>query len=115
MNQQQIESIYQAIREIPPGRIASYGLVAKVAGLPGRARLVGYVLRHTPNHIELPWHRVMRAGGQIAFPKGSPAFEEQSQRLATEGVLVRNGRVSVAHFGWDASLDRLLWGPVDPG
>jgi methylated-DNA-protein-cysteine methyltransferase-like protein len=113
MNQQQLEVIYQAIKDIPPGRVASYSLVAKVAGLPGRARLVGYVLRHTPDHIKLPWHRVLRADGQIAFPKGSPAFEEQIQRLATEGVLVRNGRVSLAHFGWDASLDRLLWGPGD--
>ena len=113
MNQQHIESIYQAIRDIPPGHVASYGQVAKVASLPGRARLVGYVLRHTPDHIELPWHRVLRASGQIAFPKGSPAFEEQIERLASEGVLVRKGRVNLTQFGWDASLDRLLWGPIE--
>ena len=111
MNQQQLELIYQAIKDIPVGRVASYGLVAKVATLPGRARLVGYALRHTPAHIKLPWHRVLRASGQIAFPQDSPHFKEQIQRLATEGVLVRNGRVNLARYGWDASLDRLLWGP----
>ena len=113
MNQQQLELIYQTIKDIPAGKVASYSLVAKVAALPGRARLIGHVLRHTPDHIKLPWHRVLRANGQIAFPVGSPAFEEQLQRLATEGVLVRNGRVNLAQFGWDGSLDRLLWGPDD--
>ena len=113
MNQQHIETIYQAIKDIPAGRVASYGLVAKVAALPGRARLVGYVLRHTPDPVKLPWHRVLRATGQIAFPSGSPAFEEQIQRLTAEGVLVRNGRVDLVRYGWDGSLDRLLWGPVD--
>ena len=114
MNQQQLEVIYQTIRDIPPGRVASYGLVAKAAALPGRARLVGYALRQTPDHIKLPWHRVLRADGEIAFPKGSPAYEEQIQCLASEGVLVVKGRVNLARFGWDASLDRLLWGPSGP-
>ena len=60
---------------IPAGRVVSYGQVADLAGLPGRARLVGKVLRETDK--TLPWHRVLGAGGAISLPKGSVGFDEQ--------------------------------------
>jgi methylated-DNA-protein-cysteine methyltransferase related protein len=102
--------IYAAIAAIPRGRVASYGAIAARAGLPGRARLVGKALGETPDGMELPWHRVLRSSGQIAFPPGSRGFREQSQRLRAEGVVVRNGRVPLTTFGLDADLDRALWG-----
>jgi methylated-DNA-protein-cysteine methyltransferase-like protein len=102
--------IFAAIAAIPPGRVASYGAIAARAGLPGRARLVGRVLGEVPEGMELPWFRVLRASGQIAFPPGSRGFREQSRRLAAEGVEVRNGRVPLSRFGLDADLDRALWG-----
>lgn len=101
----------RVIGSIPPGRVASYGEIAQRAGLPGRARLVGRVLGDTPPGVELPWHRVLRADGRLAFPPGSRAFGEQVRRLAAEGVLVIHGRVDLARHGWERDLDGLLWGP----
>ncbi|WP_114241711.1 MGMT family protein [Dyella sp. C9] len=102
--------IFAAIAAIPRGRVASYGAIAQRAGLPGRARLVGRALGEVPEGMELPWYRVLRSSGQIAFPPGSRGFREQSRRLKAEGVEVRNGRVPLASFGLDADLDRALWG-----
>ena len=102
--------IYAAIAAIPPGHVASYGAIAIRAGLPGRARLVGRLLGETPNGMQLPWFRVLRASGQIALPAGSSGFLEQCQRLRAEGVEVHNGRVPLSQFGLDGDLDHALWG-----
>lgn len=102
--------VYAAIAAIPPGRVASYGAIAARAGLPGRARLVGKLLGQTPSDMTLPWHRVLRASGQVALPPGSRGFREQCRLLRAEGIEVKNGRVPLSRFGLDADLDRALWG-----
>lgn len=94
------------MRAIPRGRVAGYGEVAALAGLPGRARLAARVLSMNEDP-SLPWHRVLRADGRIAFPEGSPQWHEQVRRLRAEGVEVRNGRVARR----PATLDAALWGP----
>jgi methylated-DNA-protein-cysteine methyltransferase-like protein len=104
-------AIRRVIASIPPGRVSSYGEIAARAGLPGRARLVGRVLGEAGAEAALPWQRVLRSDGRIAFPAGSRAFREQVRRLAAEGVLVRNGRVDLTLHGWDRDIDDLLWGP----
>ena len=104
------QRIYAAIAAIPRGCVASYGAIAARAGLPGRARLVGRLLRETPEGMTLPWHRVLRASGHIAVPAGSRAFLQQCRLLRAEGVQVHNGRVALARFGLDPSLDHALWG-----
>ena len=106
--------VYAAIRAIPHGRVASYGAIAARVGLPGRARLVGKLLGETPEGMVLPWHRVLRASGQIALPPGSRAFREQCRLLRAEGIEVKNGRVPLSRFGLDADIDRVLWG-MPPG
>ena len=63
----QEEKIWQIIHKIPEGNVASYGLVAKLAGLPGYARHVGYTLKCLPAQTKLPWHRVVSAKGAISF------------------------------------------------
>jgi methylated-DNA-protein-cysteine methyltransferase-like protein len=102
--------IFAVIAAIPPGRVASYGAIATRAGLPGRARLVGRALGEVPDGMKLPWFRVLRSSGQIAFPPGSRGFREQSRLLRAEGVEVKNGKVPLSRFGLDADLDRSLWG-----
>jgi methylated-DNA-protein-cysteine methyltransferase-like protein len=102
--------IYAAIAAIPRGRVASYGAIASRAGLPGRARLVGRLLGETPEGMQLPWHRVLRAGGKIALPVGSRGFREQCRLLQSEGIEVRHGRVPLSRFGLDGDLDHVLWG-----
>ena len=100
--------IIDVIRGIPEGSVCSYGEVAAKAGLPGRARLVARLLSES-NDADLPWHRVLRSSGQIAFPAGSKMLLEQTQRLRTEGVVVKQGRVKMAKKSLD--LDALLWAP----
>lgn len=104
------QRIYAAIAAIPRGRVASYGAIAARAGLPGRARLVGRLLGETPAGMPLPWHRVLRASGQIALPAGSRGFREQCRLLRAEGIEVNHGRVPLSRFGLDGNLDRELWG-----
>lgn len=107
-----VTAIRNAVRAVPSGCVASYGDVARHAGLPRRARLVGRVLRETPAGVVLPWHRVLRADGRLAFPPGSEAWQEQVARLAAEGVQLCGGRVPDRHFAWrDRDLDAALWGP----
>jgi len=101
------ERILAAVRAIPRGQVAGYGEVARRAGLPGRARLAARVLS-TNTDRTLPWHRVLRSDGRIAFPEGSEGFREQSRRLRGEGIDVRNGRVRIARRELD--LDAEVWG-----
>lgn len=104
------DRILAAIRALPRGVAVSYGEVARRAGLPGRARLVARVLSDHPGS-DLPWHRVVRADGRIAFPPGSPSHREQCRRLQAEGVGVAAGRVRTVVRGPD--LDARVWGPQD--
>jgi methylated-DNA-protein-cysteine methyltransferase-like protein len=90
----EIQAIWDVIGTIPRGRVSTYGSVARAAGLPRRARLTGFALRAAPEDMNLPWHRVVGAGGRIVFPKSSRQHLEQSRLLRAEGVLVKDGRVS---------------------
>jgi methylated-DNA-protein-cysteine methyltransferase-like protein len=92
--------VFQVIAQIPAGFVATYGQIAALAGMPGAARYVGYCLRGLPKGSKLPWQRVIGAGGRIAFPAGSDAFERQAKRLRKEGVIVNNGRISLKQFQW---------------
>lgn len=102
------ERIWHTVGLIPTGNVASYGKIADLAGLPGRARYVGYCLRNVPASLTLPWHRVLRSNGQIAFKTGSPQAATQRELLEAEQVLVQNNRVNLRLFGWEPGLDVLL-------
>jgi len=93
-------AIFAVIRAIPRGKVATYGQVALLAGLPRAARLVGHTLRNLPDHTTLPWHRVINAAGKIALPDESPSFCEQVRRLTAEGVAIKNGRILLAQYQW---------------
>jgi methylated-DNA-protein-cysteine methyltransferase-like protein len=103
--------IWQAVREIPRGRVASYGQVAEIAGFAGQARQVGYALHALPKSSGVPWHRVINAQGKISFPPRSRPYKEQRKRLEAEGVAFLGGRVDLKRHGLNASLDELLWKP----
>lgn len=108
MRTESLEAIWGAVRRIPRGHVATYGTVAKLAGLPGRARLVGHALKVAPERLHLPWHRVVAAGERITFPKNTRQHAEQSRRLRSEGVIVTKGRVQRRSA---LDLDEMLWKP----
>jgi methylated-DNA-protein-cysteine methyltransferase-like protein len=91
-----LEAIWHAVCTIPRGRVSTYGGVARAAGLPGRARQAGFALRMAGDGLNLPWHRVVGAGGRIVFPRSSRAHREQARRLRAEGVAVVDGRVAAS-------------------
>jgi methylated-DNA-protein-cysteine methyltransferase-like protein len=93
-NDPALEEIWHVISAIPRGKATTYGSVARAAGLPGRARQVGFALRTAPEELNLPWHRVVGAGGRIVFPASSRSHREQARRLRAEGVRVLKGRVA---------------------
>lgn len=96
------DRIQEAVRRIPAGRVATYGQIAVLAGLPGQARLVGYALHSLPEHTTVPWHRVINARGRISLGRAVPGGDlEQRFRLEAEGVLFSgDARVDLARFGW---------------
>lgn len=110
--QARLARIYETIRDIPKGRVASYGQVAEIAGIPRGARQVGWALRQLPRGHDVPWQRVVRASGRIAFDKGTPAFEKQRKLLMMEDVAVIAGRIDMQKYRWQPDLDELLWKPT---
>ena len=93
--------IYRVVRRIPRGRVATYGQVASLAGLPGHARQVGYALHATPEDQELPWHRVINARGEVSRRSERIYEDIQRQLLAEEGVGAdANGRIDLTRFQW---------------
>jgi len=100
--------IYAVVRRIPAGCVATYGQVARLAGLPRQARQVGYALHALGRGSSAPWHRVINHRGCIS-PRSIPGPEiVQRARLEREGVeFDGRGRVSLARFGWRPSRGRL--------
>jgi methylated-DNA-protein-cysteine methyltransferase related protein len=96
------ERIFAVVRKIPHGRVTTYGTVARLAGLPGQARLVGYALSALRDGTAVPWHRVINAQGRLSLElAASSSGVTQRLRLEREGVRVdAAGRVSLARHGW---------------
>lgn len=96
------ETIYAVVRKIPYGQVATYGQVADLANLPGRARLVGYALFRVAPDAEIPWHRVINARGEIsASPVRYGSDHLQRSLLEAEGVQFdRNGKINLRQYRW---------------
>lgn len=95
------ESIYEVVRRIPRGRVATYGQVAGLAGLGGHARQVGYALHVLPGESLVPWHRVINRRGEISLRPGGGSDVTQRLLLDREGVRFdARGRVDLKLFGW---------------
>lgn len=97
---------------IPEGQVASYGQIAKQAGLPRRgARMVARAVGAAPSEMNLPWHRIVNAQGKIAIPKGTAGYQRQQELLRQEGVDIKNGQLDMETYRWNPTLDELVWGP----
>lgn len=93
--------IYAVVRRIPRGRVATYGQVAALAGLPGHARQVGYALHALPGGTDVPWHRVLNAQGGVSL-RAEPGWEHiQKRLLELEGLRFdARDRVHLAGARW---------------
>lgn len=96
------DRIYSVVRQIPYGKVATYGLVAELAGLPRRARLVGYALYRVAPDSEIPWHRVINAKGQISeSPVRYGSDYLQRSLLEAEGIQFDlQGRIPLSTYLW---------------
>jgi methylated-DNA-protein-cysteine methyltransferase-like protein len=102
------ERIYKVAKRIPRGRVATYGQIAHMVGMPKAARQVGYAMaalgRGAPR-LDVPWHRVVNAKGE------SSIGGEQIERLKAEGVVFdANGRIDLRRFGWQEIEEGGLFG-----
>jgi alkylated DNA nucleotide flippase Atl1 len=96
------DPILDAVRAIPRGRVATYGQIARLAGLGAQARRVGYALSALPPGSRVPWQRVVNAAGRISARSADRSVEILQRRLLErEGVRFdASGRVDLARFRW---------------
>lgn len=91
--------IYEAVKRIPRGRVATYGQVAELAGDKRMARAVGNALHKNPDPSQIPCHRVVNAKGELSGAFAFGGEREQEKRLMREGVVVTDGRVDLRKYG----------------
>ena len=99
------ERIYAVVRQIPYGRVATYGQVAALAGNPRWSRVVGYALHVNPDPVHIPCFRVVNRFGEVSSAFAFGGENEQIALLKREGVrFLPDGRVDLAHFSWNGDM-----------
>ena len=93
------KKIYEAVKEIPKGRVATYGMVAKMAGNPRMSRAVGNALHKNPDPENIPCYRVVNSKGELAGAFAFGGADVQAERLRADGIEVENGRVDLKKYG----------------
>ena len=91
--------IYEAVKKIPKGQVATYGQVALLAGNPKMSRAVGNALHHNPDPENIPCYRVVNAKGMLAGAFAFGGEEVQAQLLRADGIEVTDGRVDLEKYG----------------
>ena len=100
--------IFAVIRCIPKGRVATYGQIAALAGIPRHARQVGYALRNAPDDLRLPWHRVINAQGRVSMRSRPGCDDFQYVRLENEGIQFdMQGKISLQRYQWKPRKSRV--------
>ncbi|MGO9482714.1 MAG: MGMT family protein [Candidatus Kryptoniota bacterium] len=93
------KGIWEMVRMIPKGHVATYGEIARLCGLEGQARLVGYALYNLKPNSGVPWHRVVNSKGTISFPEHSGAYHRQKKLLEKEGVVFKGKKIDLSEHG----------------
>ncbi len=93
--------VLRLVAGIPRGRVATYGLIAKLAGKPHGSRGVGWLLHSSSRKYRLPWQRVINSKGKISHPEDSLEHARQMTLLRREGVVFEHGRVDLKKFLWN--------------
>jgi methylated-DNA-protein-cysteine methyltransferase-like protein len=96
------ELIWQVVASIPRGKVASYGQIARLCGYPSHSRYVGTTMKDLPKGSKLPWFRVLKSDGALAFPVASAPYKRQKELLEREKVIFKGGKVPLKQYQWDA-------------
>jgi methylated-DNA-protein-cysteine methyltransferase related protein len=95
------QRIWRLVSRIPAGRVATYGQIAALAGLPGQARQVGYALAALPAGSDVPWQRVVNARGEVSPRSSFDGAPRQRLLLLEEGILFdAGGRIDLRRHRW---------------
>ena len=109
MSQTLFDKVYWIVQRIPPGKVATYGQIARLLGIPRGARTVGWALHSLPDDVEVPWQRVLNAQGRVSSGSGDDESTSQRTLLEAEGIVFdEQGRVDLKVYGW-AGLDLAEW------
>jgi methylated-DNA-protein-cysteine methyltransferase related protein len=100
------KKVYRVVRAIPRGKVATYGQVARIAGRPHAARMVGWAMSASSSEDPVPWFRVVGAGGRLVISKAIQYFQIQKQLLKQEGVQFRGDRVEMSTCQWEKGLKK---------
>ena len=93
--------VIKMIRQIPLGRVATYGQIAQLAGRPSGSRGVVWILHSCSESHALPWHRVLNSKGLISFPEGSAHFKKQKALLRNESIQFKtNNGLDLETYRW---------------
>jgi len=94
------EKVYRLVRQVPPGKVTSYGAIARMLEHPHAARTVGWAMHSIPEGSDVPWWRVLNGKGCLSLSGDGASF--QRELLEVEGVeLDRRGCVDLGRFGWE--------------
>ena len=105
------KAVWDIVSNVKPGRVMSYGEVARAAGFPRNARMVSKAMSRSDT--PLPWYRIVRSDRTLAFKVGSEAYKKQKDLLEQEGVQIINGKVKPLESDETLDLDKFLWGPPE--
>lgn len=94
------KKVIELIQSVPKGKVATYGLIARLAGNSHGSRRVGWLLHSSTQKYDLPWQRIIKSDGSLSFPQYSQNFMMQKQQLEIEGIMIKNGRVDLKKFLW---------------
>ena len=94
------KKIRNIISQIPEGKVATYGQIARIAGLESNARIVGYALHSLPEGSEVPWHRVINSRGRISLRKDNEYYHIQKVLLEKENIIFNNEKIDFKLYGW---------------
>lgn len=100
------EAVYYWVAQIPKGKVASYGQIARLAGFPRHARHVSKALGQARD-LKLPWHRVIGANGKIAFNPDSDHYATQLHLLQQESIPFKKDKIDMKQFGWAIVEDNM--------
>ena len=96
--------IYEAVKKVPRGKVATYSQIATLAGNPRMCRAVGNALHKNPYPDEIPCYRIVNAKGELAMEFAFGGKEIQAERLREEGIEVVDGKVDLKKYGMDEKL-----------